>query len=182
MSLLVWRKLRGNVELEEAGTFVSVSPVAKLHSCPNTDIPLGTPHAYIPTLTLQATEATKNLFKSLTYSKPNVWQPSAVIFSFGHASDLDVAATTVALDEFKALAIGARRNMPMLFLGPPAATDKNAAVSKYTEEMSRIAREKQYDVLNLFNITLQASSSDGETTALIETMAVVNWLSKLETS
>lgn len=84
----------------------------------------------------------------------------------------------------------------MLFLGPPAFSthrstgtapeNKNLAVWQYLEKMAPIAREKHFDVLSLYNLTLQASSVDGEhfgeKVALVEAMMIINWLSKLETS
>lgn len=172
--------------MEEVAISVNVSLSTETSFCLNIDLVLGIPHIYIPSTTVQATETSKNLFKSMTYSKPNPWQPSPVIFSFSHSSVLDITATTLAIDELKALAIGAERNIPMLVLGHPAAANKNLAVWKYSEEMTGIAREKHYDVLSLYNLTLQASSPDGERygerVALVEAMAVINWLSKLETS
>lgn len=132
----------------------------------------------------------------MTYSKPNPWQPSPVIFSFGHGSSLDVATTTRALDEWTALATAAERNIPMLFIAPPAfglnhsveATpdNGNGAVWKYLEEMRLIAKDKHFDVLSFYNITLQSTTLDGEhfgaKVALVEAMMIINWLSKLETS
>lgn len=130
------------------------------------------------------------------YSKPNPWQPSPVIFSFGHGSSLDVTITTRALDEWTNLATAAERNIPMLFLGLPAfglnhsagATpdNGNSAVWKYLDEMSPIAKERHFDVLSMYNLTSQASTLDGEhfggKVALVEAMMIINWLSKLETS
>jgi hypothetical protein len=108
------------------------------------------------------------------------------MISFSHSFNLDIAATTSALEDLKALAIGAERNIPMLFLGASSAADKNLAVWKYSEEMTGIARGKQYDVFNLYNLTLQASGQDGERygekVALVEAMAVIKSLSKLEIS
>ncbi len=84
----------------------------------------------------------------------------------------------------------------MLFLGPLAfsrnktaaalPTGDNAAVRSFQEEMTRVAKENHVEVLNLYNLTVQASSLDGvrygEGVALVEAMMVVNWLSKLDTS
>lgn len=132
----------------------------------------------------------------MVFAKPNPWQPSPIIFSLSHLSSFDVTTTTRALDEWTDLSIAAERNVPMLFLGPPAfglhksATTKpesgNSAVWQYTEEMAPIAKQKHFDVLSLYNLTVQASSTDGEQfgekVALVEAMMVLNWLSKLETS
>ncbi len=119
-----------------------------------------------------------------------------MIFSFGHGSLFDVPNTTRALDEWTSLATGAERNIPMLFLGPPAfglnkntettLESGNVGVWHYLEQMSPIAKEKHFDVLSLYNLTLQASTADGvhfgERIALVEAMMIINWLSKLETS
>ncbi|KUJ18280.1 uncharacterized protein LY89DRAFT_644340 [Mollisia scopiformis] len=154
------------------------------------------PHAYIPVDTVPTSAASQTLFKELMYSKPNPWQPSPMIFSFGHGSSFDVSTTTRALDEWTSLATAAERNIPMLFLGSPAfslskstgtAPDKgNLAVWQYLDEMSPVAKEKHFDVLSLYNLTLQASTADGESfgekVALVEAMMIINWLSKLETS
>jgi len=84
----------------------------------------------------------------------------------------------------------------MLFLGPPALginkplgtvpNDGNAAVWQYQEQVSGIARDNHFDVLSLYNLTMQASTPDGEhfgeRAALVEAMMVINWLSQLDTS
>ncbi|OWP01081.1 hypothetical protein B2J93_4813 [Marssonina coronariae] len=154
------------------------------------------PHAYLPVETVPASPAAQNSFKDLTYGKSNPWQPSPLIFSFSHASSLDSASSTKALDEWYTLASGSERNIPMLFLSPPAfglnkapgtlPKGGNLALWNYHALMAPAAKEKHFDVLSLFNLTLQASSVDGEKfgakVALVEAMMVINWLSKLETS
>lgn len=49
-----------------------------------------------------------------------------------------------------------------------------------------MAKEKHCDVLSLYNLTVQASSENGEMfglrVTLVEAMMVINWLSKLEAS
>jgi hypothetical protein len=107
-----------------------------------------------------------------------------------------VDTTTQALDEWTALARAAERNIPMLFLGPPALgvnivpgtppAEGNVAVWHYQEQMAEIAKKKYLDVLSLYNLTAQATSPDGEHygegVTLVQAMMVINWLSKLETS
>jgi hypothetical protein len=119
-----------------------------------------------------------------------------LIFSFSHGSSFNTATTTRALEEWYALASGAERNIPMLFLGPPAfglnkalgtaPKEGNTAVWQYQQEMLGIARNNHFDVLSLYNLTVQASTPDGEhfgeKVALVEAMMVINWLSKLDTS
>lgn len=149
---------------------------------------LGIPHAYIPVDAVPASPASVNLFKDLTFLKPNPWQPSPVIFSFGHASSFDVEMTTQAFDEWLALALAAERNIPLLFLSPPAigSAESNIAPWQYHQRMSTIAEQKHVDMLGLYNLTLQSSTADGEhfgdRVALVEAMMIINWLSKLETS
>lgn len=119
-----------------------------------------------------------------------------MIFSFGHGSAFDTALATQATDEWASLATGAERNIPMLFISPPAfglnkspssaPNTGNIAAWNFYDEMAPVAKEKHFDVLSLYNLTLQALSVDGERfgekVALIEAMMIVNWLSKLETS
>ncbi|KAK2625810.1 hypothetical protein QTJ16_005122 [Diplocarpon rosae] len=154
------------------------------------------PHAYVAVETVPAPPAAQNSFKDLTFGKPNPWQPSPLIFSFGQGSSLDSALSTKAVDEWYTLASASERNVPMLFLSPPAFGLKkapgtsphegNLAVWNYHTSMAPAAKEKHFDVLSMFNLTLQASSVDGERfgtkVALVEAMMVINWLSKLETS
>ena len=96
---------------------------------------------------------------------------------------------TLALDEVLALARAAERNIPIPFLTPPAiaSQDSNTAICRFHQRMATIARQKNVDVLGLYNLTLHAASMDGgrqfgAKVALAEAMFIVNWLSKLETS
>ncbi|PBP20119.1 hypothetical protein BUE80_DR008768 [Diplocarpon rosae] len=171
--------------------------------------------------TVPAPPAAQSSFKDLTFGKSNPWQPSPLIFSFSHSSSLDSALSTKAVDEWLApesafalsrtaetanadyglftgytLASASERNIPMLFLSPPAfglnkgpgtsPQEGNLAVLNYHTSMAPAAKEKHFDVLSMFNLTLQASSVDGKKfgakVALVEAMMVINWLSKLETS
>jgi hypothetical protein len=157
---------------------------------------LGVPHAYIRVESVPASTTSQNIFKDLAYARPNPWQPSPLIYSFSRASSFDVTTTKRALEEWHALAIGAERNMPMLFLGPPAfginkapnsaPKEGNAAVWNYQEQVSSKSKETHFDILSLYNLTMQASTADGEhfgeKVALVEAMMVINWLSKLDTS
>ncbi len=116
--------------------------------------------------------------------------------SFSHGSSLDTNAASLAIEEWTTLAKAAKRNIPMLFLGPPAfgrnkttttlPKGDNLVVCEFQNEMTRIARRNHFDILSLYNLTVQASSIDGvrygEGVALVEAMMVVNWLSKLDTA
>jgi hypothetical protein len=151
---------------------------------------LGTAHAYLRVDGTPASSAAQNAFKDLTYDRPNPWQPSPVILSF--SPNLDVTTTTRVLDEWNSLTIGAERNVPMLYLGPQAmglnkaGKYTNAALWKFQEEIIEPAKQRHFDVLGLWNLTIQASSKDGErygeNAALVQAMMIINWLSKLETS
>jgi hypothetical protein len=129
----------------------------------------------------------------MNYFRPHPWQPSPVIYSFGHAAALDIESATAALNEWIFLAYGAERNIPMLFVNPPSAgpaasitADSNTAIWDFTKKMEVIAKEKHVEVLSLYNLTLQTFTGDGrhfgEKVALVEAMMIINWLSKLETS
>jgi len=189
--------------LEEAKKNVATDQKRSLNFCQSKSLPsaghsfllrlhLGIPHAYIPVDTVPSSNTAQSLFKDLTYSKSSPWQPSPVIFSLGQ---VDVETATRAVDEWSSLATGAEHNIPMLFVGPPAfslmnalestATDKNIGVWQFQEQMAGVAKEKHFDILGLYNLTVQASSVDGERfgseVGLVEAMMVSNWLSKLET-
>ncbi|PMD45006.1 hypothetical protein L207DRAFT_629537 [Hyaloscypha variabilis F] len=153
------------------------------------------PHAYIRVESTPASTTSQALFKDLTYSKPNPWQPSPLVFSFSRSSNYDVPTTTRAVEEWHALAAGAERNIPMLFLGPPALgtekaaglpKERNTGVWQYQEQVFRVVEANHFDVLSFYNLTMQASTPDGEHfgegVALVEAMMVINWLSKLDTS
>lgn len=162
------------------------------------------PHTYIPLSTTPAPTSALTVFKDLTYSHPRPWQPSPLIFSFN--SNLDRALATKSLDEWKALATGAERNIPMLFLGPHATTAVPGS-KEHEQEMAVVAKERNWDVLGLWNLSVQATQTTmlggervrddieerdmeservetkfGEDMAMVEAMMIVNWLSKLETS
>lgn len=164
--------------------------------CDITETIAEVPHAYIPITSVPSSPASQASFKELTYGKSNPWQPSPMIFSFGHGSAFGVDIASRAIDEWATLATGAERNIPMLFVSPPAfglnrdlksaPTSGNIAVWNFHTQMAPIAKEKHFDVLGMYNLTLQASSIDGERfdekVALVQAMIIVNWLSKLEPS
>lgn len=181
----------------------SQSPIYHLIHSPPT-FRTGIPHTYIPLSTTPAPTSALTVFKDLTYSHPRPWQPSPLIFSFN--SNLDRALATKSLDEWKALATGAERNIPMLFLGPHATTAVPGS-KEHEQEMAVVAKERNWDVLGLWNLSVQATQTTmlggervrddieerdmeservetkfGEDMAMVEAMMIVNWLSKLETS
>ncbi|KAH9212497.1 hypothetical protein DL95DRAFT_426527 [Leptodontidium sp. 2 PMI_412] len=154
------------------------------------------PHEFISVNSVPTSPASQANYEDLTYGKSNPWQPSPMIFSFGHGSAFDTGIATRAIDEWSTLATGAERNIPMLFISPPAfginkapssaPRTGNLAAWNFHTEMAPVAKEKHFDVLSLYNLTLQASSVDGERfgeeVALVQAMMIINWLSKLETS
>lgn len=156
----------------------------------------GSTHAYLPINNVPASDSFQSSFRQYTYSKPNPWQPSPIIISLNPASNFDMAEATRALDELLGLASGAQRNIPVLYLGPGAFGvgedasapfgDDHTAMWHYTEHMTNVVKQRNVDMLGLYNLTLQATSIEGvyfeEKVALVEAMMVINWLSKLETS
>lgn len=152
-----------------------------------------TPHAFIPFMTTPASSAAIATFQSLAYHKPDPWRPTPVIFSLGHRSSQDMKFSIDSINEWIGLTNAAERNIPILLLGPSAygvskqlGNDGNMEIWKYQDELNRIAPDKHMDILRLWNLTIQASSTDGErygeNVALVQAMMIINWLSKLETS
>ena len=177
--------------------FVSVSQSLKVNYTARSyiDSNSGVKHSYIPVENTPASPSTTNLFKDLTYGKPNPWQPSPIIYSYSHGANYDIAKAAKAVDEWSSLTIGAERNIPTLLLGAPAfglnrtptdLSQGNSAVWKFNDEISAIAKDRHFEVLSLYNLTKHASSEDrevfGQKVTLVEAMMVINWLSKLETS
>jgi len=80
----------------------------------------------------------------------------------------------------------------MLFLGPQAlgsnkaGNNGNAALWQFQGAIAEPARQRRFDLLGLWNLTVQASSKDGERygerVALVQAMMMINWLSNLKTS
>lgn len=118
-----------------------------------------------------------------------------MIVSFG--PDLTVAQQSQAIDEWSALAIGAERNIPKLFLGPEAhpldfnemgvmGTVETGYALRFQKDIAAIAKQRRFEVLRTYNLTVEASSkyggTYGEKVALVKAMMVIDWLSKLETS
>jgi hypothetical protein len=141
-----------------------------------------------------ASEDSQSLFRELTYSKPNPWRPSPVIFSYNHEPDLNIDDASKSLKEWAARAAGAQRNIPMLYLGPhgfghqqdPNVNGDRLAAWQYHELMREVAKESHFEVLGLYNLTLMATPFEGilfnERVALVEAMMIINWLRLLETS
>ncbi|KAI9804803.1 MAG: hypothetical protein M1825_001171 [Sarcosagium campestre] len=159
-----------------------------------------TPHFYLSVGGSPASEEHTSRMKALLTSSPDSYKPIPIVYSLSLSTSLSWHATTASMDEFLGLADTASdtamRPMPFLWLGPVAAghlkppgqilNQGNNALWHYTHEMAKEARTRNWDVLNLYNLTLQADSWDGsaygERVALVQAMMVVNWLSKLEST
>jgi hypothetical protein len=120
----------------------------------------------------------------LNYFKPNPWQPSPVIFSYGKRAVFDSV-----LDDWLALASGAQRNIPFLYLGPhfeKSESDDDSVVLQYHTLLKDAAKQRHIDLLSLYNLTRNVTPGNeeysNEKIAIVEAMMIINWLSKLETS
>ncbi|KAK9330229.1 hypothetical protein V1520DRAFT_378036 [Lipomyces starkeyi] len=83
---------------------------------------------------------------------------------------------------------------PLLWLGatsaghlkPPGVIldEGNNSLYYFTAELAKRAKDRGLDVLNLYNLTLQADSYDGtmygQDVSLTTTMMIINWLSRIE--
>lgn len=115
-----------------------------------------------------------------------------MILSFSLSASLSLSTTTSFLEEY-ATAFPAtlppsatNRNIPFLWLGPNAAghrkpprkipSEGNNALWHFTHEMGNEARKREVEVLDLWNVTVQAGSWDGSgygvKVALVEAMMV----------
>lgn len=144
-------------------------------------------------MTTPASSAAIATFQSLAYGKPDPWRPTPVIFSLGHRFSHDMKFSIDSINEWIGITNGAERNIPILLLGPTAygvskqlGNEGNVEIWKYQDELNRIAPDKHMDILRFWNLTIQASSTDGERygekVALVQAMMIINWLSKLEIS
>jgi hypothetical protein len=78
------------------------------------------------------------------HNKSNPWQPSPVIFSLGPSILSSTSSARTILNEWGALAEAARRNVPILVMGPELQKDKawNEAALAWVENIRRMATEK----------------------------------------
>ncbi|PQE29655.1 hypothetical protein CJF30_00009247 [Rutstroemia sp. NJR-2017a BBW] len=151
-----------------------------------------TPHAYIPIPHIPAPPLALSTFQSLTYQKPDPWRPSPMIISLSQGLNLDIQQTRAAIEEWMRVAAGAERNIPVLIMGSEAR-GKGEEEWRYMDEIRGMAKERNAEVLGLWNLTVQAGGMgegnrerekerSGARVKLVEAMMVVNWLAKLETS
>ena len=149
-------------------------------------------HAYV--------EANQSPASSQMVDNFNYWMEFAphsenkstpIIHTVTRNADIEVASQS--MDEFRKLAHATKRKTPMLWLGPTAAgcddpcfgRNGNGWIWHFAAEMTKSAAEMDFEVLNLWNLTVQATSHDdgkafGEEVYIVIAMMVINWLSLLD--
>ncbi|KAI9888258.1 MAG: hypothetical protein M1814_000797 [Vezdaea aestivalis] len=126
------------------------------------------------------------------------YKPIPVIHTLSLGSSLSWPAATSSMDEILAHtdAASSGRGFPLLWLGPVAAghlkppslimSQGNNALWHYTIEMTKEAESRDMDVLNFYNLTIQANSWDGsaygERVAVVQAMMVFNWLARVDST
>ncbi|KAF1989023.1 hypothetical protein K402DRAFT_391177, partial [Aulographum hederae CBS 113979] len=146
------------------------------------------PHIFLSTTSSPAPEGHHEILHDLLSSKPRTYKPFPVIHSLGISTGLSYDTATSSMDEFLNTADSFDRASPFLWVGPAAAGHlaPGKPVWKYSMETANEARKRGMEVLNMWNMTVQASSWDGERygmkVALVQAMMIVNWLAKLESS
>jgi hypothetical protein len=105
---------------------------------------------------------------------------------------LDFASTIHIFREWRALTSEAKRNVPILVVGPKAMEDsgwpegpsgEEAQVKAWMEQMSAVKTEMHFDLVGIYNLTLETNGRKlEERLAIVEAMMVVNWLARLQTS
>jgi len=150
-----------------------------------TDGTAGVPHFFLsvsgPASDEQHTVLSDHLFKL-----KDSYKPVPIILSLGLSTTLSYSAAIASMDEWLELADASGQNTPLLWVGPAAAghlkppaeilATGNNALWHYTRETATEAREREIEVLNMYNMTIQASSWDGshygERVALVQAMMV----------
>ncbi|ERF76961.1 hypothetical protein EPUS_02673 [Endocarpon pusillum Z07020] len=170
-----------------------------------------TPHAF---LSISGSPFDLSTLKSLRARIPRApasnYHPIPIITSLtppstGNDNAPSATLATQTLSALLSFADATARKTPILWLNPPATGhldisgsgkqrngnnnnnyNSNNDLWMFSEEMQRVAREKDVEVLGLWNMTVQASSWDGRrfgsSVALVQAMMVLNWLSRLESS
>lgn len=101
-----------------------------------------------------------------------------------------ISEAQTSLAEFLDLADSVKRPTPMLWIGPAAAghidikgRKGNQEIWTFSRKMADFAISQDVEVLNMWNMTVQATSWDGihfgEEVAITQAMMVLNWLSRL---
>jgi hypothetical protein len=149
---------------------------------------IGPPHMYLPVTSSPSPPSSVESFKSLVFSKPNPWQPSPVVFSVSAHPLSDFASTIQILKEWRALATEAKRNVPILVIGPEAVENtgrpgEEVQVERWMEQMGAVKTEMHFDLMGIYNLTLGTHGMMlEERLAIVEAMLVVNWLARLQAS
>lgn len=120
------------------------------------------------------------------------YRPIPIIHSLGPVTGpvSDAAASLLRVIQ---AADNSERNTPILWIGPTAAghielkgRKGNQEIWDFDQHMVDVARQNDVDVLQMWNMTVQATSWDGvrfgEEVALVQAMMVINWLNRLESS
>ena len=140
----------------------------------------GTPHIYLPITGSPAPETHHDIFTKHLRHNPESYKPIPVIHSLSLSTALRWPDATSSMDEWLHLvdnvAEPTARTVPFLWLGPVAAghlkppgqilSQGNNALWHYTVEMGREAKNRGMDVLDMYNLTLQATSWDGSSYGL----------------
>ncbi|KAI9848247.1 MAG: hypothetical protein M1838_000603 [Thelocarpon superellum] len=155
-----------------------------------------TPHKFLSITSSPASDEQRSSFHSIAEGDPESYKPIPIILSLSLGASLSWPSTTASMDEWVSLAETSERSVPMLWLGPVAAghlkppgqilSQGNNALWHFTVEMTKEARARDMDSLNMYNLTLQASSWDGsgygEKVALVQAQMIINWLSRLDST
>lgn len=144
------------------------------------------PHWYFPVENSPAPDDTINRFRDFLDQDPHSWKPVGMVHSMGLSTQFNWQTATESMDEWLGVADNSGRNTPFLWMGPNAAghlkqpsrilQEGNNALWHYTLNLATEARRRGVDVLNSYNLTLQASSWDGsnydDRVALVQAMMV----------
>ena len=148
-----------------------------------------TPHCMV---SVNKLETVDQIQKAIPQAPRSNYRPIPIIHSSSPGNtDID-SASKLLLTTLK-IADDSKRKTPMLWLGPTAAghldikgRKGNQEIWDFDRHMAKVATDNDIEVLNMWNLTVQASSYDGlrfgEKVAITQAMMVVNWLARLESS
>ena len=143
---------------------------------------LGTPHAYLPVTTSPIIDATISQAKELfSIQQPYSPKPLPVILSISSAATYTRSSANSFLDGWLDLIASFGQNVPVLWLGPLAASfnlpedrilvEGNDVRWRYSLEMENHTRFRSVESLGMWNLTVQAENS-GLELALVQAMMV----------
>ncbi|MCJ1235912.1 hypothetical protein MMC14_003886 [Varicellaria rhodocarpa] len=129
------------------------------------------PHVFLPIKGSPAPEDLRETFKGILSTNPDSYKPVPVIHSLSLATSLSWPQATASMDEWVGIADASTRAVPFLWIGPNAAghlkppgqimSQGNNALWHYTMEMAKEAESRGLDALEMYNLTMQATSWDG---------------------